>query len=135
MQDGSINEFENTYSLLSPLICEAIATKEDRRTRKMTPAHSSSYMVKTATGSDNNNSNSNTSSNNGSGHNAMVATSNSMDGGEVAASTVTVIHDDNASGSQYLKLGGHLGEVFMCLWSPASNQLSSGSADGTCRLW
>merc|ERR1712137_288130 len=23
----------------------------------------------------------------------------------------------------------------MCLWSPVANQLSSGSADGTCRLW
>jgi hypothetical protein len=33
-QDGSIKEFEANFSLLSPFICDAIATKDDRRTRR-----------------------------------------------------------------------------------------------------
>jgi hypothetical protein len=33
-QDGSIQEFDNNYSLLSPLISEAVAVKEDRRVRR-----------------------------------------------------------------------------------------------------
>jgi WD40 repeat protein len=87
---------------------------------------------KTATNAGDDNSNNSSSSNPNNGHGAMVVASDSA---EPSTSTVTVIHEDSSSGSQYLKLGGHLGEVFMCLWSPASNQLSSGSADGTCRLW
>ena len=41
------------------------------------------------------------------------------------------------SGARYLHLGGHQGEVFMCLWSPhqQQRQLATGSADGMCRLW
>ena len=38
MQDGSIQEYDNNFSLLSPLICEAIAVKEDRRSRRTQPA-------------------------------------------------------------------------------------------------
>ena len=35
VQDGSIREYENDFSLLSPFICDAIATKEDRRIRRV----------------------------------------------------------------------------------------------------
>jgi hypothetical protein len=41
VQDGSIQEYENNFSLLSPLICEAIAVKEDRRSRRTVPQSSS----------------------------------------------------------------------------------------------
>ena len=37
LQDGSIQDYDNNFSLLSPLICEAIAVKEDRRTRRTVP--------------------------------------------------------------------------------------------------
>lgn len=37
--------------------------------------------------------------------------------------------------NRYLKLNGHQGEVFMCVWNPVRKQLASGSADGMCRLW
>ena len=36
-QDGSIKEFEANFSLLSPFICDAIATKDDRRTKRSMP--------------------------------------------------------------------------------------------------
>lgn len=39
-EDGTIQEFENNFSLLSPLICEAVAVKEDRRTRSVVPSSS-----------------------------------------------------------------------------------------------
>lgn len=40
-EDGTIQDFDNNYSLLSPLICESVAAKEDRRNR-VTPSSSSS---------------------------------------------------------------------------------------------
>lgn len=40
-EDGTITEFENSYTLLSPLICEAVAVKEDRRVRSSIPTSSS----------------------------------------------------------------------------------------------
>lgn len=40
LQDGSIKEFEANFSLLSPFICDAIATKDDRRTRRSSAATS-----------------------------------------------------------------------------------------------
>ena len=36
---------------------------------------------------------------------------------------------------RWLRLQGHQGEVFMCVWNPKANQLASGSADGVCRIW
>lgn len=39
-QDGSIQDYDNNFSLLSPLICEAIAVKEDRRSRRTVPQSS-----------------------------------------------------------------------------------------------
>lgn len=43
-EDGSIQEFDNNYSLLSPLISEAVAVKEDRRVRRQVPSSSGSTM-------------------------------------------------------------------------------------------
>ena len=48
-------------------------------------------------------------------------------------STVNLINE--TEGTRHLKLSGHQGEVFMCLWSPTRKHLASGSADGMCRLW
>ena len=39
-EDGTIQEFENNFSLLSPMICEAVAVKEDRRVRSSVPSSS-----------------------------------------------------------------------------------------------
>ena len=36
---------------------------------------------------------------------------------------------------RWMKLAGHRGEVFMCVWNPLTYQLASGSADGMCRVW
>ena len=50
------------------------------------------------------------------------------DGGEEAAGRVIASEDVTV-------LDGHTSEVFICAWSPASNQLASGSGDSTARLW
>lgn len=50
-------------------------------------------------------------------------------------SDIHSVSSNEESGSRYLQLNGHQGEVFMCLWSPSQQQLASGSADGMCRLW
>ena len=42
LQDGTIQDYDNNFSLLSPLICEAVAVKEDRRVRRTTAAPTSS---------------------------------------------------------------------------------------------
>lgn len=34
-EDGTIQEFDTNYSLLSPFVCDSIATKEDRRFKQM----------------------------------------------------------------------------------------------------
>ncbi len=37
-EDGTIQDFDNNFSLLSPLICEAVAVKDERRLRKSAAA-------------------------------------------------------------------------------------------------
>ncbi len=37
-EDGTIQDFDNNFSLLSPLICEAVAVKDERRMRKSAAA-------------------------------------------------------------------------------------------------
>jgi transducin (beta)-like 1 len=37
-EDGIIQEFDNNFSLLSPLVCEAVAVKDERRLRKSAAA-------------------------------------------------------------------------------------------------
>jgi len=106
-EDGTVREFDQNYSLLSPFICDAVATKEDRRPRRID-------------GND--------------GHSMNIDDQEDNEGqpGEVAPSTISLKMDN---GSRLLHLLGHQGEVFMCMWNPVSRQLASGSADGMCRLW
>lgn len=42
LKDGTIQEFDNNFTLMSPVICEALAVKEDRRVRTKVPPSSSS---------------------------------------------------------------------------------------------
>jgi hypothetical protein len=51
-QDGTIEDFDNNFSLLSPLICEAVAVKEDRRARRTTPAPPNKDEGKSSSGAD-----------------------------------------------------------------------------------
>ena len=50
LKDGSVQEFENNYSLLCPLICDAVAVKEDRRIRKPHSSSSSTAPLTQAAG-------------------------------------------------------------------------------------
>lgn len=50
LKDGSVQEFENNYSLLCPLICDAVAVKEDRRIRKPNTASSITAPLTQAAG-------------------------------------------------------------------------------------
>ncbi len=49
-EDGTIQEFDNNYSLLSPLICESVAAKEDRRSRTMPSSSSAANLSAVANG-------------------------------------------------------------------------------------
>lgn len=146
-EDGSVQEFDNNYSLLCPLICDAVAVKEDRRVRKHVQANSSSSSAQAA--------NLTAASNSKNAHvqntvNGSIDGSEQMDhsGGDSYENgsehfsqangvsqppSIRVIHE--TTGSRHLKLSGHQGEVYICLWSPIQNQLATGSADGMCRLW
>ena len=44
-EDGTIQDFENNFSLLSPLICESVATKEDRRSRTVPSSSSAANLA------------------------------------------------------------------------------------------
>ena len=107
-----MREFETNYSLLSPFICDAVATKEDRRLRRPT---STSMVV-----------------DDGEGGAAGGEGQQGGPGTQPLPSAVTVKTDAD---KKWLQLTGHQGEVFMCVWNPARRQLASGSADGVCRLW
>eukprot|EP01032_Pedospumella_encystans_P016381 gene16381-18691_t len=134
-EDGSIQEYDNNFSLLSPLICEAIAVKEDRRSRRTVPQTGASAAAGAAAGN-------NASSGAESMDVTNDATSAAAEGAEgssgtgvssTAASTHQLVTEE--TGARYLQLNGHQGEVFMCLWNPQLKQLATGSADGMCRLW
>jgi hypothetical protein len=56
-----IQEFENNYSLLSPLICEAVAVKEDRRVRTNVPSSSGAHSNNNFQNSENRSANGNES--------------------------------------------------------------------------
>ena len=49
-EDGSIREFDGNYSLLSPFICDAIASKEDRRPRRLNGGGHDSHVMDTDEG-------------------------------------------------------------------------------------
>mmetsp|Transcript_6614 Transcript_6614/g.9996 ORF Transcript_6614/g.9996 Transcript_6614/m.9996 type:complete len:520 (+) Transcript_6614:147-1706(+) len=120
-EDGTIQEFDGNYSLLSPFICQAVGTKEERKIRKVPQqagSGSSEAMVVD-------------------GNVGLQATKNtggsSANVGKMAVQSSAIMRTDGLQ--QSVSLQGHQGEVFMCLWNPETKQLASGSADGTCRLW
>eukprot|EP01038_Epipyxis_sp_PR26KG_P005151 gene5151-7171_t len=124
-EDGTIKEFENNYSLLSPLICEAVAVKEDRRVRKP-----SAVVNSLSNGADNSVPMEEEPS---SSNSELQSLSIGIDSNPIIiGSNVNLIADAT---SRYLRLSGHQSEVFMCKWNPVKNQVASGSADGMCRLW
>lgn len=53
-QDGTIQEFENNFTLMSPVICEALAVKDDRRIRTKVPASSATSQGPTSVKSESN---------------------------------------------------------------------------------
>lgn len=125
-EDGTIKEFDgSTHSLLSPFICDAVAIKEDRRSRA-TVGSSSSQAGTDANGNTNSNSGGETSG-------AENATGSTEESSDPPPSTVVVRSEGDDK--KWLHLAGHQGEVFMCTWNPIEKQLASGSADGVCRLW
>ena len=48
-EDGTIQEFDNNFSLLSPLVCEAVAVKDERRVRKSAAASAATAAASNAT--------------------------------------------------------------------------------------
>eukprot|EP01035_Chromulina_nebulosa_P020756 gene20756-26912_t len=112
-EDGSIREFDNNFSLLSPYICESIATKEEKKLKKINNTSEISNSVDETSNDNNNDSNSNT-----------IVT--------IQPSTINLKQETE---NRWLQLTGHQGEVYMCVWNPVQRQLASGSADGMCRLW
>lgn len=106
-EDGTIQEFDTNYSLLSPFICNALVAKEDRRVPRMTKSSSAGNIAEA--------------------DNADLENTR-----KPAPSTISVVEE---GGNRSLSLKGHRGEVFMCVWNPARSQLASGSADGICRVW
>eukprot|EP01036_Dinobryon_divergens_P023997 gene23997-32402_t len=137
-EDGSVQEFENNYSLLCPLICDAVAVKEDRRIKKPNTSSSIAAPLTQAAGY---------TDSNGVLHKADGAEPmdqshyapngeegrSQSNGSSLQPSTINLFYE--TTGSRYLKLSGHQAEVFMCQWSPTQNQLATGSGDGVCRLW
>ena len=114
--DGSIREFDADYSLLSPFICDSIATKEDRRKKRDVEKN---FSGSTKDRSINNN--------------KMDIDEEKAEASIAIVPSTVVLKNEN--GSRLLHLLGHQGEVFMCIWNPLQYQLASGSADGMCRLW
>jgi transducin (beta)-like 1 len=115
--DGSVRAYDGEYSLLSPFICEAVATKDDRRVRRVASNINASLQT------ENKDDDKNVSSDN-----------LKLRGGGVAKRSSSAMVKVEGF-SRLLKLHGHQGEVFICVWSPITHQLASGSADGICRLW
>ena len=99
--------------MLSPFICNAVATKEDRRPRKekATAASSSSMDIQgdlpPASGAD----------------------------APAPCNVIVKAEGVGVGARKWLHLSGHQAEVFTCAWNPATKQMASGSADGVCRLW
>lgn len=122
-EDGLVRDFDGSFSLLSPFICDAIATKEEKRgtSKNKNPAASSASSTNAE---------------------AIVhmeefnahETSDLTNGSQTAFVPSTISVRSNSE-LKWLQLLGHQGEVFMCVWNPCKRQLASGSADGMCRLW
>lgn len=118
-EDGTVTDFDRNYSLLSPFICDAVATKKDKRHPTSHPQIDHNHTDEVIKSS--------TESSHESNSNRHIASNETVEG------RITSIKSEG--GSKWLQLQGHQGEVFMCVWNPVQPQLASGSADGMCRLW
>jgi hypothetical protein len=104
-----VKEFDANYSLLSPFICQAVGTKEEKRIDKTKSQLAAEKLSKEA-----------------------AAAAGKMDqdsaggSGDAPAPTncFAVAKHDNQVKS--VTLQGHQGEVFICLWNPVTQQLASG---------
>ncbi|RYG98368.1 hypothetical protein EON65_51520 [archaeon] len=121
-EDGTIQDFDNSYSLLTPMICEALVMKEDRRLRKSTPATTTLAPPQETPSSS-----------------QPIKTEDQKTGASASATTATATSGvklvEEEGGQRALRLLGHQGEVFTCVWNPHRHELATGSADGVCRLW
>eukprot|EP01041_Mallomonas_annulata_P001661 gene1661-3212_t len=116
-EDGSVRDFDRNYSLLSPFVCDAVATKKDKRR-----PHPS------------NNQSDSTPMEEGKPEIQSTALSKSKELlTETPEGKLSTVKSEG--GSKWLQLQGHQGEVFISVWNPVQPQLASGSADGMCRLW
>lgn len=115
-----MRDFDANYSLLSPFICQAVGTKEEKRIDK---TRTKSQQAASA----------------GSGRETAAAAV-ILSGGDSKMD----VTGDGAGGTQSLANGscfavtkhstqvksvtlqGHQGEVFICLWNPVTQQLASG---------
>eukprot|EP00600_Ochromonadales_sp_CCMP1393_P001326 CAMPEP_0174990822 /NCGR_PEP_ID=MMETSP0004_2-20121128/21535_1 /TAXON_ID=420556 /ORGANISM="Ochromonas sp., Strain CCMP1393" /LENGTH=674 /DNA_ID=CAMNT_0016244473 /DNA_START=126 /DNA_END=2150 /DNA_ORIENTATION=+ len=170
-EDGTIQDYDNNFSLLSPLICEAVAVKEDRRSRRTAPAKETSAPDTSSSSTGKSTSAAVSASGEASGAATKSGAGAGTGTGEGGSASIPMEEDGNdghkkvgtknestvtttvegssasgftpsslelvkeKTGSRYLQLNGHQGEVFMCLWNPTQQQLATGSADGMCRLW
>lgn len=118
-EDGTVKDFDANYSLLSPFIVQAVGTKEERKIEKTKNQLAAENKAKEQMS-------------NGTGG-KMEISSNATPSlaGDGNCFAVTK-HDPHVHS---VTLQGHQGEVFICLWNPHKQQLASGSADGTCRVW
>jgi hypothetical protein len=123
LQDGSIREFDGNYSLLSPFICQAVGTKEEKRLRKVPSQmnHVGDDQMQVAN-----------------------EEGNEIDRETLQSSTAITrlflllppllnhcsfsLPRSHTEVVKSITLQGHQGEVFMCLWNPATRQLASGFA-------
>jgi transducin (beta)-like 1 len=116
-EDGTIQEFDNNFTLMSPVICEALAVKEDRRIRTKVPQTSS--------------------------YSNLAANSMDVDAEDEIASKPFLASEivpsssqvSESSGARLLHLRGHQADVHNFAWNPNHKQLATAAVDGVARLW
>ena len=112
-----MKEFDANYSLLSPFICQAVGTKEEKRIDKTKSQLAAEKLSKESSA--------NSSGINGSGSGGkMEVSSGSGETPPPTSSCFAVTKHDQQVKS--VTLQGHQGEVFICLWNPVTQQLASG---------
>jgi hypothetical protein len=127
MQDGSVKDFDANYSLLSPFICQAVGTKEEKRIDKTKSQLAAEKQLSKESSSS---SSSAAGSSSGSGSGSKMEVTPGGGGGSSSSDTPALAHcfavtkHDNQVKS--VTLQGHQGEVFICLWNPVTQQLASG---------
>jgi transducin (beta)-like 1 len=144
-EDGSVREFDGNYSLLSPFICEAIGVKEERRYRTKL---NNDEVTATAAAAAAAASTAAASASSSSAAAAAPAAAPAGDGVKTEESAGAEMEVTEAIapalpatistelGFKSIELKCHAGrEVYTSSWSPVTQQVASGSSDGTCRLW